>query len=96
MSQYFPKLYKPFGRDSNVKVDLPNYATKTDIKNILHVDTSGFALKSNLASLKTEVDRLGIDKLVPIPVDFSKLSDAVKNDIVKKLCMINQLLSKWY
>ena len=89
MSQYFPKLYKPFGRDSNVKVDLPNYAKKTDIKNILHVDTSGFALKSNLASLKTEVDRLGIDKLVPIPVDFSKLSDAVKNDIVKKLCMIN-------
>ena len=89
MSQYFPKLYKPFGRDSNVKVDLSNYATKTDIKNILHVDTSGFALKSNLASLKTEVDRLGIDKLVPIPVDFSKLSDAVKNDIVKKLCMIN-------
>ena len=89
MSQYFPKAYEPFGGDINVKVDLPNYATKTDIKNILHVDTSGFALKSNLASLKTEVDRLGIDKLVPIPVDFSKLSDAVKNDIVKKLCMIN-------
>ena len=89
MSQYFPKPYEPFGGDINVKVDLPNYATKTDIKNILHVDTSGFALKSNLASLKTEVDRLGIDKLVPIPVDFSKLSDAVKNGIVKKLCMIN-------
>ena len=89
MSQCFPKSYEPFGRDINVKVDLPNYATKTDIKNILHVDTSGFALKSNLASLKTEVDRLGIDKLVPIPIDFSKLSDAVKNGIVKKLCMIN-------
>ena len=69
MSQYFPKPYEPFGGDINVKVDLSNYATKTDIKNILHVDTSSFALKSNLASLKTEVDKLDIDKLVPAPVD---------------------------
>ena len=84
MSQYFPKLYKPFGGDINVKVDLSNYATKTDIKNILHIDTSSFALKSNLASLKTEVDKLDIDKLVPVPVDLSKLSDVVKNDVVKK------------
>ena len=89
MSEYFPKPYEPFGGDISVRVDLFNHARKTDIKNILHVDTSGFALKSNLASLKTEVGRLGIDKLVPIPVDFSKLSDAVKNGIVKKLCMIN-------
>ena len=83
MSQYFPKPCEPFGRDINIKVDLSNYATKTDIKNILHIDTSSFALKSNLASLKTEVDKLDIDKLVPVPVDLSKLSDVVKN-VVKK------------
>ena len=66
MSQYFPKLYEPFDGDINVKVDLSNYATKTDIKNISHIDTSSFALKTNLASLKTEVDKLDIDKLVPV------------------------------
>ena len=82
MSQYFPKLYEPFGGNINVKVDLSNYATKADIKNISHVDTSSFALKSNLASLKTEVDKLDINKLVPVPVDLSKLSDVVKNDVV--------------
>ena len=89
MRQCFPKPYEPFGGDINVKVDLSNYATKTDIKNILHVDTSSFALKSNLASLKTEVDKLDTDKLVPAPVDLSKLSNVVKSDIVKKLYMIN-------
>ena len=62
MSQYFPEPYKPFGRDLNVITDLCNYATKTDIKNISHTDTSSFALKSNLASLKTEEDMLDIDK----------------------------------
>ena len=56
MSQYIPKLYRSFGGNINVKVDLSNYATKADIKNILHVDTSSFAVKTNLASLKTEVD----------------------------------------
>ena len=75
MSQYFPKPYELFGGDINVKVDLYNYATKTDVKNISHVDTSSSALKSNLASLKTEVDKLDIDKSVPVLVDFSKLSD---------------------
>ena len=89
MSQYFPKPYEPFGGDINVKVDLSNYATKTDIKNILHIDTSSFALKPNLASLKTEVDKLNIDKLVPVPVDLCKQSDVVKNDAIKKLYMIN-------
>ena len=84
MCQYFWKPYEPFGGDINVRVDLSNYATKTNIKNILHIDTSSFALKSNLASLKTEVDKLDIDKLVPVPVDLSKLSDVVKNDLVKK------------
>ena len=84
MRQYFPKPYEPFSGDINVKVDLSNYATKTDIKNISHVDTSSFALKANLANLKTEVDKLDTDKLAPVPVDVSKLSDVVKNDVVKK------------
>ena len=66
-----------------------NYATKTDIKNIAHVDTSNFALKSSLASLKTAVDKLDIDKLVPVPFDLSKLSGEVKNDVAKKMYMIN-------
>ena len=73
MSQYFHKPNEPFGRDVNVRVDLSNYATKTNIKNISHVDTSNFALKSDLASLKTEVDKLDINKLVPVPVDLSKV-----------------------
>ena len=84
MSQYFPKPFRSFGGNINVKVDLSNYATKADIKNISHVDTSSFALKTNLAILKTEVDELDIDKLVPVPVDLSKLSDVVKHDVVKK------------
>ena len=76
------------------KVDLSNYATKTDLKNVTHVNTSTFELKTNLANLKTEVDKLDIDKLVPVPVDLSKLSDAVKNEIVKKMSMINWLKRK--
>ena len=84
MSKYYPKPYKQFGRGIKVKLDLSNYATKSDIKNISHVDTSIFAFKTNLANLKTEVDRLEIDKLVLVPVDLSKLSDVVKNDVVKK------------
>ena len=68
----------------NVKADLWSYTTKADIKKISHVDTSSFALKTNLASLRTEVDKLGIDKSAPVPVDLSKLSDVVKNDVVKK------------
>ena len=84
MNQYFPKPYEPFDGDINVKADLSNYAIKTDLKNVSHVDVSSFALKSNLASLKTKVDKLDIDKLVPFPVDLSKLSDVVKNDVVKK------------
>ena len=69
MRQYFPKPYEPFGGDISVKVDLSNYATKARIKNISHTDTSSFALKTNLASLKTEVDKLDTDKLAPAPVD---------------------------
>ena len=91
MSQYFPKPFRSFGGNINVKVDLSNYATKTDLKNVTHVDTSSFALKTNLASLETEVDKLDIDKLVPVTVDLSKLNDVVKNYVLKKLCIINSL-----
>ena len=75
MSQYLPKPYEPFGGDINVKVDLSNYATKADIN---------FAFKTNVANLKSEVDKVDIDKLVPVPVDLSKLSDVVKYDVIKK------------
>ena len=93
ISQYFPKPYEPFGGDTNIEVDLSNYGPKTDIKNTSHIDTSSFALKLNLASLKTEVDKLDIYKLVPVPVDLGKLSDAVKNDIVKN-AVYNKLAEK--
>ena len=82
MSQYFPKPYEPFGGDINVQVDLSNYATKTGLKIVSHADTSSFELKTNLANLNTEFDKLGIDKLLPVPVDLSKLSDVVNNDVV--------------
>ena len=84
MSQIFPKSYEPFGGEINVKVDLSNYATKTDLKNISHIDVSSYALKSNLPSLKTEVDKLDIDKLTPDPNDLAKLTNVVKNNVVKK------------
>ena len=94
MSQYFLKPSNSnFGDSIKVKIDLSNYATKTDIKNISHVDTSSFALKTNLANLKTEVDKLDIDKLVPIPADLSKLSNVVKNDVVKKI-VYDRLVAK--
>ena len=84
MRKYFPKPYEPFGGDINVKVDLSNYATKTNLKNISNVDVSSFALKLNLANLKTEVDKIDINKLAPVPVDLNKLSDVVKNDVAKR------------
>ena len=88
MSQYFPKPYEPFGGNINVTVDLSNYATQDDVKNITHVDTSSFALKTNLPNLKSEVY-----KLKPIPTDLTKLSDIVKNDVVKKT-NYNKLVTK--
>ena len=89
MSQYFPKPFNwHFGDSIKIKIDLSNYTTKADIKNISHVDTSSFALKANLADLKTKVD-----KLVPVSVDLSKLSDAVTNDVVKKDAY-NKLVTK--
>ena len=84
MNEYFPKSFKSFGGNINVKVDLSNYATNTDLKNVTHVDTSSFALKKNLANLKTEADKLDIDKLLPAPVDLTKVSDVGKNGVVKK------------
>ena len=84
MSQYFPKPYESFGGDIDIKVDLSNYATKTDLQNISHIDVSSYALKSNLASLKTEVDKLHIDKLTSVPDDLAKLSNVVKNNVIKK------------
>ena len=84
MSQYFPKPYQLFGRDINFQVDISNYATKTDLKNVSHVDVSSFALKSNLASLKTEVDKADADKLKTVPVDIDKLSIVVISDVIKK------------
>ena len=63
---------------------MSNYATKTDLKNVTHVDTSNFALKTNWANLKTDIDKLDIDKLVPFPVDLSKLRNVVKNNVVKR------------
>ena len=88
MSEYFPN---PSSHEENIKVkiDLTNYATKVDIKNITHVDTSYFALKTNLSSLKTEVDILDIEKLVPIPNDLSILSNVVKMMLLKRLIIIN-------
>ena len=84
VTQYFPNPFRSFGENINVKADLSNYVTKTDLKNVTHVDTSNFPLKTDLTSLKAEVDKLDIDKLAPAPVDLSKLSDVVKYDVVKK------------
>ena len=91
MIQYFPKSFRSFGGNINLKVDLSNYVTRTDLKNVTHVDTSSFVLKTNLASLNTDFDKLDIDKLAPVPVDLSELSDVLKNDVVKKLFMANWL-----
>ena len=94
MSQYFPKPFNShFGDSIKVKIDLINYATKTDIKDISHGDTSSFALKTNLANLKSEVDKLDIDKLKPVPADLNELSNVAKNDVVKK-ADYNKLVTK--
>ena len=93
MNQYFPKPFRSFGWNINVKVDLSNYATKADIKNISHHDTSIFALKTNITNSKTQNDKLDINKLVPVPVCLSKLSNLVKNEVVKKI-EYDKLLAK--
>ena len=94
MSQYFPKPFNShFGDSIKVKIDLSNYATKADIKNISHIHTSIFALKTNLANLKSKADKLDIDQLKPLPTYLSKLSYVVKNDVVKK-ADYNKLVTK--
>ena len=79
-----PKPLRSFGGNINVKLVFPTMQQQLIQKNVAHVDTSNFALKTNLASLKTEVDKLGIDKLAPLFGDLNKLSDVVKNDVAKK------------
>ena len=82
-SQYYPP-HKSSINNIKVELDLSNYATKKDINDITHVDVSGFASKTNLAELKTDVDKIDADKLKTVPVDLAKLSNVVKNDVVKK------------
>ena len=83
MRQYFPP-YRSSERNIKVALDLNSYATKTDLKDVTHVDVSSFASKTNLANLKTEVDKLDIDKLTPVTNDLAKLSNVVKNNVLKK------------
>ena len=83
MSEYFPKPYKRFGGDISVKLDLSNYVTKTDVKGATCVDMGNLVAKSDLARLKTEVDKTDVDKLKAVPTDLSKLSNIVNNDVVK-------------
>ena len=92
MSQYFPP-YRSSGRNIKVELDLNSYATKTDLKNVTHVDVSSFAPKTNLASLKTEVDKFDIATLTPVPNDLAKLSNVVKNDVLKNT-EYNKLVTK--
>ena len=82
MSYYPP--YKSSSNNIKVKLDLTNYATKTDLKNITHTDVYIFASKTNLSALKTEVDKIDVDKLNTTPIDLAKLSNVVKNEVVKK------------
>ena len=86
MNQYFFSRSgrRRFRGDIKVKLDLSNYATKAGLKNVAHADVSSFASKTNLASLKTEVDKIDADKLKTVPADLAKLSNVVKNDVVKK------------
>ena len=83
MSTYYPP-YKSSSQNIKIELDLANYATKDDVKNITHVDVSSFASKTNLAALKMEVDKIDADKLKTVPVDLAKLSNVVDNDVVKK------------
>ena len=83
MSKYFPP-YNNSSKNIKVELDVSNYATKDDTKNITHVDVSSYASKTNLAALKTEVDKTDTDKLKTLPDDLAKLSNGVKNDVVKK------------
>ena len=91
MSQYFPKKYEHFGGNVKVELDLSNYITKSDLKKETGLNASKFAKKTNLASLKSDVDELDVYKLKYVPFDLSKLSGVVKMMLLKKLHMINWL-----
>ena len=93
MSQYFPKPFEPFGGDINVKVYLSNYTSKADLKNATGIDTSKLAAKSGFASLEGGIDKIDVGKLKALPVDFSKLSNLVNNDVVEKT-VYNKLVAK--
>ena len=92
MSQYFPP-YNNSSKNIKVELDLSNCTTKDDVKNITHVDVSSFASKTNLTALKTEVDKSVIDKLKTVPNDSAKLSNVVKNEVVKRLILMLIIMS---
>ena len=92
MSYYPP--YKSSSNNIKVELDLSNYATKDDVKNITHVDVSSYATKTNLSALKTEVDKIDIDKLKTVPDDLAKLSNVAKNEVVKRLILVLIIMSQ--
>ena len=92
-SQYFPQ-YENSSGNIKVELDLSNYATKDDNKNITHVDVSSYASKTNLATLKSEVDKIDVDKLKTVPDDLAKLTNVVKNETVKKLILVLIIMSR--
>ena len=92
MSYYPP--YKSSSNNIKVELGLSNYATKDDVKNITHVDVSSYATKTNLPALKTELDKIDRDKLKTVPDDLAKLSNVVKNEVVKKMILVLILMSR--
>ena len=92
---YYPS-YKSSSNNIKVELDLTNYATKADLKNLTHVDVSSFASKTNLATLKTEVDKIDVDKLKTVPVDLAELTNAAENDFVKKTVYNIKVISRDY
>ena len=91
-SQHYPP-YKSSSNNIKVELDLANYAAKDDVKNITHVDVSSYTTTTNLAALKSEVDKIDVDKLKTVPTDLAKLSNVVKNDLVKKTDYNNKVTS---
>ena len=93
MSAYYPP-YRSSSNNVKLELDLTIYATKTDLKNITHVDVSSFASKTNLTALKTEVDKMDVDKLKTMPDDLTKLSNVVKMKLLKKLILVLIIMSQ--
>ena len=84
ISHNFPKPYRSFEENIKVEIELSSHSIKAELKNTTGIDTSNFAMKPNLASLKTEVDKLDIDQLITVSIDLSKLSDVAKSGVIKK------------